>query len=170
MESGASSQQLTKDQRVNLINRRTVAYLVEVSVVFIVLAAPVALLGGWFSWVGFPAYFALRDMVGPASFGKTMVGLGLAEHDSDAAPGASGKILRNVLLIIPLVPLVEFFVAYYGNNEMQRLGDKLGKTRVVDLDPHGKGIGSWTGQLVGMLIVTYVAIAFVGAAIAGAVS
>lgn len=142
-----------KDKRVNLINRRTVAWILE--------AFPVYLIGSLLTFatgvanlhfIVLAAYLLVRDLPATGSWGKKLVGLGV---ESDKAElGASAKVLRNVPLIIPIVPLVEFFVAYTDANGMRRLGDRFAGTRVVDLAPERFGDGSWTGQLVGALVVT----------------
>jgi hypothetical protein len=49
--------------------------------------------------------------------------------------------------VIPFVSLIEYFVAYYGNESMQRIGDKMASTRVIDVAPERFGTSSWSWQL-----------------------
>ncbi|MBN1946934.1 MAG: RDD family protein [Bradymonadales bacterium] len=161
-----SSSALDKESRINLINRRSVAWLLEVAAINAVVAPvvlavyfharPVVLaeLAQGTTAVLFPiqlaiwgVYLAIRDLVGATSFGKYLVGLGLAPSgDSAGRVPIGSRVLRNLPLIIPFVPVIEFVIAYYGNDQMQRLGDKLAKTQVVDLDTR-KSLGSWSGML-----------------------
>jgi hypothetical protein len=50
------------------------------------------------------------------------------------------------------MPLIEFFVAYYGNNKMQRLEDKWSGTHIVAADEEKPRTGSYSGALLGAVI------------------
>lgn len=162
-----------KLRRTNLINRRTVAWLVEVTFLSVTLIPPLITLymrlvpediaqmargetptGLWLAQLAvWGAYILVRDLLGSASLGKRLVGLGVAPAMAGAAAAADApvsagrRVLRSVPIAIPFVPVVEFFVAYYGNPGMQRLGDQWAGTQVVDRAPERMGRGAWSGQL-----------------------
>jgi uncharacterized RDD family membrane protein YckC len=107
------------------------------------------------SWALIAVYLLVRDLTGSASVGKTMVGLGLANAKGDAAKvSVSARILRNLTIAIPGVQLIEFFVAYQGNNKMQRMGDYLSNTYVVDLRPRESSRGTFAGPMAASVLVT----------------
>ena len=101
--------------------------------------------------------------------GKRLVGLGIATPDGDSA-SIGAKLTRNIPLCIPIFPIVEFFVAYYGDEHMQRLGDKFANTRVIDLQPDTKGKGTWSAQLVVSVVILMAAQNLVIPAIVSALS
>jgi uncharacterized RDD family membrane protein YckC len=153
---------LTKAQRTNRINRRTVALLVDSLPYSLLIGVPVSQLlilsGHVFPGSTLLLYaplYLLRDAFGAAGLGKRLVGLSLAQAGSDASPSMSARILRGVPLVIPFVSLVEYFVAYYGNEPMQRLGDKMAGTRVIDVAPERFGTSSWSWQLLLACVVAW---------------
>ena len=146
---------MDKAQKTNLINRRTVAYLIEITIVAVLLAPLQAFAGATLGWIATIGYLLCRDLLGPVSFGKRLVGLTVKTLDGGDMD-VTAKLSRNVSLAIPFGGVIEFFVAFYGNDQMQRIGDKMAKTCVVDLEPDTKGQGSWSGQLLLTLIITFV--------------
>lgn len=159
-----------KLRRANLMNRRTVAWFLEVVVVMVTVMPPAValllrvrpevamrLLGGGapgalvaLEMAIWGVFILFRDVPGGASPGKRLVGLAVAPAADDGSGGAvpvGRRILRNVPIAIPLVPAIEFLVAYYGNERMQRLGDRMSATCVVDRSPERLGRGSWSLQL-----------------------
>ena len=103
--------------------------------------------------VWLPFLFLRERMGGGVSWGKKMMGLDLARSDeSDHPVSAKNKIIRNLILIIPIFPLVEYFAAYYGNNKMQRIGDKMGGSYVIEADIAKPRTGSYSTALLGAFI------------------
>ncbi len=147
---------LTKDQRVNLINRRSVAWILEFIPIYVVSTLVLSLISAseLLAWLILAVWLAVRDLWG-ASWGKKLVGLDVAPIDDasrEVSPGS--RVLRNVPLMVPLVPIVEFFVAYLGSDpQMKRIGDRLAGTRIVDRFPDTRGRGSWSGMLILALVV-----------------
>jgi uncharacterized RDD family membrane protein YckC len=148
-----------KSRRIHLINRRSAAWLFEVTavqllIVPIFLALFVHLTGdvgqGFFLvqmliWI---PYILLRDLIGLESWGKRLVGLELRSNDERPLT-AGRKVLRNVPLAIPIFQLIEFFAAYKGKDpKMLRFGDRWAKTSVAAKDP-----STIKGHYQGILIV-----------------
>lgn len=167
-----------KLRRTNLINRRSVAWLLEVTLIVVVLIPPLFVLylklvpedvpaiaagetpgGLWLAQLGlWAAYILVRDLLGSASWGKRLVGLAIAPADGGDGPVAAGRrLLRSVPIAIPLMPIAEFFVAFYGNDRMQRLGDQWAGTRIEDRSPERLGKGSFSGPLLLAFILLIVA-------------
>jgi uncharacterized RDD family membrane protein YckC len=75
-------------------------------------------------------YALLKDgLNGGKSFGKKFMGLKVVK---DGKPcGYVDSALRNVILIIPLVGLIDIIMAFI-DAEGLRLGDKVAKTKVVE--------------------------------------
>jgi len=155
-----------KRRRANLINRRSMAWIIEVTAVQTLVMPIIVVLFAeegsgilktgvvpvkW-SLVLWGAYCLARDLLGSESVGKRLLGLTVMRADSDAHAPAGMRVGRNVTLIVPLVPVVEFLVAYFGNKQMQRLGDFAASTRVVDVQPGRFGRGTYSWSLVLTLI------------------
>jgi uncharacterized RDD family membrane protein YckC len=104
------------------------AYLIDV--VFLIVIFLIPILG---IFVGF-AYVLLRDalpFLDGQSIGKKVIGIRAVTEDGQPLTGNWGPALvRNVVLFIPLFPLVELIVLL-TNPKKQRLGDQWAKTRVV---------------------------------------
>lgn len=164
--------ELTKDARVNLINRRTTAWLLEAALLSVTVSPPALLLylkanpsalasvqAGetapvWLvSFAVLAAYVLVRDLAGRGSWGKRLVGLAVAPAAGEGSVSAGARVLRNVPIAIPLVPIVEFFAAYKGNDAMQRFGDRLAGTRVVSTDPRRDSGGFGGPLLVAFFVV-----------------
>jgi uncharacterized RDD family membrane protein YckC len=148
-------------RRINLINRRTIALLLE-NAAFAVTAQP--LLSALLSKTGQPAlssgavgavlvslvFFVSRDILGPESFGKRLLGLRIVRHDgSPEPPSVEQRIRRNLLFVFPVMLLVEFFVAYYDVPAMRRLGDRVAGLQVVDAAPERADTRTFNAALVG---------------------
>lgn len=157
---------LDKRARTNLINRRTVAVLLELTVWSLTGGVIVRALGlvlgadpvaGAFGWWAIAPYWLLRDVIGLAAWSRRRVGLELVSGGTGQPPAAGARVLRNLLLVVPLFQLIEYFVAYYGDGQMRRLGDKMADTCVTDRDPARTASGTYSGQLLGALILSGVA-------------
>jgi uncharacterized RDD family membrane protein YckC len=159
---------ISKETRVNLINRRSTAWLIEISVLNILLV-PVAFVlwikalepttmsevtsaADTVSFLVWAAYLLVRDLLGEVSYGKRICGLKIIRDDHQKVTGGQ-KVIRNIPLIVPVVPLIEYFVAYKGQG-MKRIGDRIAGTRVVAVDPEASRAGSYSGPLVLALIAT----------------
>lgn len=171
-------QKLSKERRINLINRRSTAYLLEITVwhlAFMPLVIAIFLHNNeqallevieagaagktwdppfWLtSLVWLPFLFFRERLGGGVSWGKKFVGLDLARSDgSDHPVSEKSRRTRNLVLIIPLLPLIEYFVAYYGNHKMQRLGDKWSGTYIVESDVAKPRTGSYSAAVLGAFI------------------
>jgi hypothetical protein len=152
-----------KDYRVNMINRRSTAVVLELAVWYGTIGPVLhALLtkvlpAGLAGYAAIGLYYALRDFIPVAASARQLVGLRLASSDGGALTGRQ-RLLRNVILVVPAVSVVEYLVAYYGGGlQMRRLGDRLADTYIHDADPSRATRGSHTLQLVGALVLMCIA-------------
>jgi len=86
-----------------------------------------------FGWAIVCVYLLLRDC-GGQSFGKYFVGMRVLDAQG-GHPAIGSAIKRNLTVIIPLFPLIEYFVMIADKVEGKRLGDTFAKTKVTDLKP-----------------------------------
>lgn len=104
------------------------AYLLDVILVSLVAWIPIL------GWIVAVAYMLTRDglpFLQGQSLGKKIVGIRAVDENGAALTGNWGPaVVRNVVLLIPLFPLIEFIVLL-TNTETRRLGDQWAKTRVV---------------------------------------
>lgn len=142
-----------------LLYRRAIAFLVELTAVNVVLlplvwvilgdrlsadAGEVGMLGKLRYDLATPltlvAFLLTRDLAfGGTSPGKRLVGLRVfASSETDEGrtpPTVAKRVLRNVpLLLTPLFWIVEYFAAK-NDGRLRRLGDKLAHTVIVDVNP-----------------------------------
>lgn len=86
------------------------------------------------SWVSWAAVILFRDCLNGQSLGKYLVGTQVVDENN--APARPGKaVLRNITMVISIVPLIEYVVMLCEKEEGKRLGDRLARTRVRDLKP-----------------------------------
>lgn len=111
-----------------------------------------------------PLWLVLRDVLGPQSPGKAIVGLQIADNQDDtAAPrrewlpavaqddlptarvaNAWPRLLRNLSLAVPLAGLVVEAATCLNLPESRRLGDQWADTRVIDAQVlRRRGTPSW---------------------------
>lgn len=109
---------------------RIVAYLIDVILIALMSFVPVA---GWIAGI---AYGLTRDslpFLDGQSIGKKAMGLRAVTEDGQPLTNNWGPgIIRNIVLWIPLFPLVEL-IMLLTNQEGLRLGDQWAKTRVVSV-------------------------------------
>ena len=107
---------------------RIVAYLIDALITGVFCIIPFV---GWI--VGF-AYFLTRDglpFLDGQSVGKKAMNIRAVTEDGLPLTNNWGpELIRNVVLLIPLFPLIELIVLL-TNDKKQRLGDQWAKTRVV---------------------------------------
>ncbi len=105
------------------------AYLIDV--ILLALVGWIPILG----WIVVIAYMLTRDalpFLDGQSIGKKLVGIRAVDENGAALTGNYGpSVVRNVVLFIPLFPIVELIILL-TNTETRRLGDQWGKTRVVN--------------------------------------
>lgn len=117
-----------------------------------------------------PLWMVLRDVIGPQSPGKTLVGLQIADDNEDTsgrrvtwrtgdqdddglstAQIASGgaRLVRNLALGMPLIGLIVEAVTCLNLPESRRLGDQWAATRVIDAQvATRRGHPSWAPAVV----------------------
>ena len=78
----------------------------------------------------------LRDTFDGRSLGKLATGLKVIDV-KERPLKISQAIIRNIFIVLPILPLVEYFVML-KNQQGRRIGDKAAKTLVIDLKPHIK--------------------------------
>lgn len=90
------------------------------------------------AWTNCLFYLLLRDTLGGRSLGKLAVGLRVVDV-KERPLKISQAIIRNIFVVLPLLPLLEYFVML-KNQQGRRVGDKVAKTLVIDLKPEIKDI------------------------------
>ena len=124
-----------------------------------------------FSLLILPIWMVIRDMLGPQSPGKAIVGLQIAENQDDTTralpewlPNAPGpedlgatariagpwqRLVRNLSLAVPLAGLIVEAVTCLNLPEARRLGDQWADTRVIDAQvATRRGSPSWAPAVI----------------------
>lgn len=111
---------------------RIVAFLIDAVLMGIVSL----ILPSFAGWLVAVAYMILRDglpFLDGQSIGKKAMGIQAVDYKGESLVNNwEPLILRNVLLLIPLFPLIEL-VVLIANEDGRRLGDQLANTRVVNV-------------------------------------
>jgi uncharacterized RDD family membrane protein YckC len=109
---------------------RIVAYIIDGLIIGVMCLIPIA---GWIAGI---AYGLTRDslpFLDGQSIGKKAMGLRAVTEDGQPLTGNwSPGIIRNIVLWIPLFPLVELIVLLTNENGL-RLGDQWAKTKVISV-------------------------------------
>ncbi len=127
-------------------NPRVVAVIIDSLVGLGVTLACIWILPGLLEWIGQLAglaYFVTRDslpFLGGQSVGKKAMKLKVTTLEGASLSGNWGAaLIRNGILVIPFVALVELYILLTrenGPDRGRRLGDEWAKTRViVDVKP-----------------------------------
>jgi len=122
-------------------NSRVVAVVIDSAVVLgvvILLGMIAPWLGSKVSWLVFAGYMLTRDslpFLGGQSVGKKAMKIRAVTLDGQPLTGKwEPGVIRNLPMVIPLLPLVELFVLLNregGPDRGKRLGDEWGKTKVI---------------------------------------
>lgn len=87
-------------------------------------------------WIAYLAYWLTRDglpFLDGQSVGKKAMGLrAVTENGEPLTNRWDVVLLRNVSMVIPVLPLVELIVLF-TNDKRQRLGDQWAKTKVISV-------------------------------------
>ncbi len=109
---------------------RILAYLIDA-----ILGAALSFIP-YVGWLLTVIYFLTRDalpFLDGQSVGKKAMNIrAVTEDGAPLTNNWSPALIRNVVLLIPLFPLIELIVLL-TNDKKQRLGDQWAKTRVVAL-------------------------------------
>lgn len=109
---------------------RIVAYLIDVIIMGAMAFVPVA---GWIASVGYALTRDSLPFLDGQSIGKKAMGLRAVSEDGQPLTNNWGPgVIRNIVLWIPLFPLVELIVLLTNNNGL-RLGDQWAKTKVISV-------------------------------------
>lgn len=85
------------------------------------------------AWTNCLFYMLLRDTLNGQSLGKLATGLKVVDIREQPLR-ISQAIIRNIFIVLPILPLVEYFVML-KDQQGRRMGDKAAKTLVIDLKP-----------------------------------
>jgi uncharacterized RDD family membrane protein YckC len=88
---------------------------------------PASPLRTWLGTALFCLAFALKDSFGGFSAGKVLTGLRVVDAETGAPIGPRQSVMRNLILLVPLMPIVLAFQMRGG----KRLGDGWARTRVI---------------------------------------
>ena len=109
---------------------RIVAYLIDVILIGLMSFVPIA------GWIAAVAYGLTRDslpFLDGQSIGKKAMGLRAVTEDGQPLTNNWGPgIIRNIVLWIPLFPLIELIVLL-TNAKGLRAGDPWAKTKVISI-------------------------------------
>ncbi len=140
------------------LNKRVCGLIIDTAVVTII--KEIFLLIGINTYdVILIVYLIFRDVFGGRSIGKYL--LDMQAVDENNKPISTGQaIARNILLIIPFFMLIEYFVMK-GDKDGRRIGDKIAKTRVIELKPGLKDI-YYMGIGLGIILLEVLMYIFLG--------
>jgi uncharacterized RDD family membrane protein YckC len=145
--------------RVHLRCRRHAALFWEFAVLNLVVFPWTVLLPGmpaigWQFLLGH-AYLIVRDLAGPSP-GKRALGLRLVTCENPRRQAPFGRrLLRNLVYLIPLMPILEVFFLASGKGET-RLGDRISRTKVVHVSPD-RLQGTYEHNMVLSLLISTIA-------------
>ncbi len=122
-------------------NTRAIAMLIDLVVVIGINIALVMLLPNFASslaWLTGAAYLIVRDslpFLGGQSIGKKAMKIKVVKLDDQPITGNwEAAVLRNLILVIPLLGLIELFILLTREDKPdrgRRLGDEWAKTKVI---------------------------------------
>ena len=105
------------------------------------------------SWIIWAVFILFKDCFNGQSVGKYLVGMQIIDEAN--LPAKSSKtILRNLFMVIPLFPLVEYVWMRRDKEGGKRIGDNTAKTRVSDLKPQRKD-GTFLWISIALAIVVF---------------
>lgn len=112
-------------QQQGILGKRILAYLIDVLLMIVASLIPVA------GWIAVAAYTLCRDaLFDGRSVGKKAMGIRVVNIETGQPAQVKDSILRNVVLLIPLFPIVEAIILITRGGE-SRFGDEWFKTRVI---------------------------------------
>ena len=118
-------------------NKRVCAFFID-SIIAQFFALVISLfLGRNISWAIWIVVILFKDCFNGQSMGKYLSGIQVIDQDGLVVK-PSKTIIRNIFMVIPVLPLIEYFVMLSDKNEAKRLGDNIAKTKVNDLKPQIK--------------------------------
>ncbi|MBI5873691.1 MAG: RDD family protein [Candidatus Omnitrophica bacterium] len=136
-------------------NKRVCAFLID-SVIGQILGVMFALIGiikiDYFVWA---AYILFKDIYNGQGVGKRLVNIQVVDSDGVSAK-PSKTILRNIFMVIPVFPVIEYCIMLRDKESGRRLGDKTAKTRVNDLKHEAKDITYlWISLAIVAIIIAF---------------
>ncbi|MDD5130343.1 MAG: RDD family protein [Candidatus Omnitrophica bacterium] len=118
-------------------NKRVCAFFIDSIIAQFIAIFISVLLGKNFTWAIWIIVILFKDCFNGQSAGKYLVGIQVIGEDG--LPAKSAKtIIRNILMVIPVLPLIEYIVMLKDKVEAKRFGDRIAKTKVNDLKPQAK--------------------------------
>lgn len=116
-------------------NKRVFAFLLDLLIINGVqlLFSFIKVNINWFIWA---AYILLKDSYNGRSIGKICADLQIIDGEGKPV-NFTQTIVRNIFMAIPLFPIVEYIVMMQ-DVQGRRIGDKIAKTKVNDLNPEEK--------------------------------
>jgi uncharacterized RDD family membrane protein YckC len=140
-------------------NKRVCAFFIDSILGQILSIMAFLIFPKYVDWLVWAVYLLLKDCVHGQSIGKCLVGTQVVDENN--APARPSKaIIRNIFMVIPIMPLVEYILILRDKAEGRRVGDRVAKTRVNDLKPETSDrLFLWISVLL-LIIVLAVQIAF----------
>jgi len=105
---------------------------------------------GWIIWI---VSILFKDFLEGQSAGKLLVGIQIID-ESNLPVKYPKTILRNIFMIIPIFPIIEYFRILRDEEEGKRIGDDVAKTKVCDLKPQRQdSIFLWISILLAIVVI-----------------
>ena len=118
-------------------NKRVCAFFIDSIIAQICAAVISIVLDRDVVYLVWSIIILFKDCLHGQSLGKYLVGTQIIdENDLPAKPGKT--IVRNIFMIIPFLPVIEYIRMHYDRAEGKRIGDNLARTKVADLKPQIK--------------------------------
>lgn len=86
------------------------------------------------TWIMWSIIILFKDCYNGQSAGKFFVDTQVIDENNLPAK-SSQAIIRNIFLMIPIFPLIEYCIMLRDKENGKRIGDTVAKTRVTDLKP-----------------------------------
>lgn len=118
-------------------NKRVCAFFIDsiiAQICGVVLVSLFKVKAAWIVWV---ILILSKDCFKGQSPGKYLVGIQVINDDSSPALPLK-TIIRNIFMVIPLFPIIEYIRMLRDKDEGKRIGDNVAKTKVNDLKPELK--------------------------------
>jgi len=115
-------------------NKRVCAFLIDAIIFNMVGTGISAVTGMNLIWVISAIGIILKDCIDGQSIGRRIVGLQVLDAQDNPAQLATTAV-RNFVMIVPILPIIEYIVMIRNKETGLRLGDQWAKSRVTDLRP-----------------------------------
>jgi uncharacterized RDD family membrane protein YckC len=118
-------------------NKRVCAYLIDAIIISTIGIIVSLAFSKDIYWIVYALLLIVKDSSNGQSFGKYLVGTQVIDMGGSTA-SLTKTMVRNIFMAVPVLPLIEYFVMLSDKQEGRRIGDRVAKTKVNDLNPQRK--------------------------------